>query len=63
MGVAEIVVAALGIVAAVAPGVLAAIAGKESDAEAIEAARQLAAKIPSRTPEANADLEERLKRG
>jgi type II secretory pathway pseudopilin PulG len=66
MGVAEIVVAALGIVAAVAPGVLAQLTGKQSDEEAIEAARALAQAVPVRTGEDGswaADLDARKARG
>jgi ribosomal protein L16/L10AE len=63
MGVAEIVVAVLGIVAAIAPGVLAAITGSGSDAEAIEAARKAAEKIPDRTEQGARDLEDRKRRG
>jgi type II secretory pathway pseudopilin PulG len=64
--VESIVVAALGIVAAVAPGVLAQLTGKQSDEEAIEAARALATQIPVRTGtdgEWAADLDERKSRG
>jgi hypothetical protein len=61
--VESIVVASLGIVAAIAPGVLASLAGKQSDAEAIEAARALVKAIPDRTDAGDADLEERKSRG
>jgi hypothetical protein len=61
--VEAIVVSALGIVAAIAPGVLAQLSGKQSDEEAIEAARALASKIPDRTDQGDADTAERLKRG
>lgn len=60
MGIAEIVVALLGIVASLAPGVLAALTGKSSDAEAIEAARVAVLAIPNAP--AAAALDEHLAR-
>lgn len=44
----EIVIRALGIVAASAPGLLATLMGKATDAEAIEAARVEVAKVEGR---------------
>lgn len=48
MSVANIVTLALEIVAAVAPGILAAITGQQTDGEAIDAARAKVEALPKR---------------
>lgn len=61
--VTAIVSSALGIVAQVAPGLLAAWTGAPSDEEAIEAARAMVAKLPVATTADDADLAARIAGG
>lgn len=66
MSGAEIAIRLLELVATVAPGVLAAVAGTETDRDAIDAARDIAERLPQRTGAGGAwdeDLDERKRRG
>lgn len=47
--IADVVVALLGLVASLAPGVLAALSGRGTDAEAITEARRLTEALPVRS--------------
>jgi len=49
MTAAEIVVSALRIASAAAPGILAALTGAPTDAEALEVAREAVGNLPRRT--------------
>ena len=63
MSAAEIVVGLLKLVATIAPGVLAAITSRQTDEEAIQAARAAAQAVPLRLDALDADLAERKRRG
>lgn len=58
-----VVIAAAGIIAQVAPGLLAAWTGRASDEHAIEAARELVAKLPVASTADDADLAARIAGG
>jgi hypothetical protein len=61
--VGQIVLAALGIIAAIAPGLLADVTNKETDEEAIQHVHTRALAVHQRNVDADADLIDREKRG